>query len=49
MPVVQRDVERVVHDRAVALDPDIGADRLRHAKQEQRLIEQVWPDVEPDT
>ena len=48
MPVVQRDVERVVDDRTVALDPDISADRLRHAKQEQRLIEQVRPDVEPD-
>src|SRR5947207_13511821 len=48
MPVVQRDVERVVDDRTVVLDPDISADRLRHAKQEQRLIEQVRPDVEPD-
>src|SRR5713226_3913008 len=46
--VVQRDVERVVDGGAVALDADVGGDRVRRAEQEERLIEQVRAQVEPD-
>src|SRR5882762_10154794 len=46
--IVQRHVERVVNPGAVALDANIGADRFRNSKEEQCLIEQMRPDVEPD-
>src|SRR5256885_16366408 len=46
--VVQRDVERVVDDGAIALDANVSADRLRNAEQQQCLIEEVWSQVEPD-
>src|SRR5260370_1002856 len=46
--VVQRDVERVVYSGPVALDTDVGRDRLRWAEEEQGLVEQVRAEVEPD-
>src|SRR5439155_950357 len=47
--IVQRDIERVVYGGAVALDADVGGDRLRNAEQDQRLIEQVGAQVEPES
>src|SRR2546422_11516403 len=44
---MQRDVERVVGGGAGALDADVGGDRLRTSEQDQRLIEQVRAQVEP--
>ena len=37
--VVQRDIEGVVDDGALTLDANVGADRVRDAEQQQRLIE----------
>src|SRR2546425_3574171 len=47
MRVVQRDVEGVVDDGVRTLDADVGADRVRNAEQQQRLIEEVRADIEP--
>src|SRR3989442_14907575 len=45
---MQRDVERVVGRGAVALDANVGGDRLRRSEQYQCLVEQVSAEVEPD-
>ena len=42
-------VERIVHSGAVALDADVGRDGARDSEQDERLIQQVGPDVEPHT
>ena len=45
---MKRDVERVVCSGAFALDADVGGERLRDSEEDQRLIEQVRPQVEPE-
>jgi len=44
---VQRDVAGVVRLGAVALDADVGADRLGKPEQQHGLVEEVWAQIEP--
>src|SRR5262249_52072857 len=44
--VVERDIERVIDDSAVAFQANIGGDRLRYAKQNHRVVDQVRPEIE---
>ena len=46
---MKRDVERVVCGGAFALATDVGGDRVRNSEQDQRLIDRVRAQVEPNT
>src|SRR5664279_3560487 len=43
---MQDDIEGIVHRGSVALDPQVGADGLRFAKEHQGLVDQVRSEIE---
>src|SRR5258708_26693657 len=44
--IMQGEIEGVIGDRILALDADVAADRFGKAEKQQRMIDQVWREVE---
>src|SRR5258706_16143344 len=43
---MQGEIEGVIGDRMLALDADVAVDRFGQAAKQQRMIDQVWREVE---
>ena len=46
--VMKREVERIVRNRALAFDANIGGQRLRHAEKHKRVVDQMRRKIKKD-